>query len=40
VSHVITLTGVVHEASSGKLTGFYIADSGRGRINVITCTTI
>lgn len=31
VNHKITVTGVVCDAESGEVAGFYIADSGRGR---------
>lgn len=36
VNHAVTLTGVVHAADSGDLIGFYIADSGRGRVSDMT----
>uniref|UniRef100_UPI0034DE183A cadherin-like domain-containing protein n=1 Tax=Candidatus Thiodubiliella endoseptemdiera TaxID=2738886 RepID=UPI0034DE183A len=36
VNHAVTLTGAVHSASTGELMGFYISDSGRGKINDMT----
>jgi Ca2+-binding RTX toxin-like protein len=32
VDHVVTVTGVVRNAASNALMGFYIADSGRGKV--------
>jgi hypothetical protein len=36
VNHAITLTGAVHNANTGDLMGFYISDSGRGKVNDMT----
>ena len=33
VNHAVTVTGAVHDADTGVLLGFYIADSGRGRVS-------
>lgn len=33
VDHVITVTGVAYDATTGALNGFYIADSGRGLVS-------
>ncbi len=33
VDHVATVTGAVCDANTGALTGFYIADSGRGMVS-------
>jgi hypothetical protein len=33
VNHAVTLTGAVHNANTGDLMGFYISDSGRGKVN-------
>lgn len=33
LNHVVNLTGVVYAADTGKVQGFYIADSGRGVIS-------
>ena len=35
-NHVVTLTGVACDASSGAIQGFYIADSGRGKVSDMT----
>ncbi|BEV16155.1 calcium-binding protein [Herbaspirillum sp. DW155] len=32
LNHVVTVTGVACDASSGEVLGFYIADSGRGQV--------
>ncbi|RKP56661.1 calcium-binding protein [Pararobbsia silviterrae] len=34
--HVVTVTGVACDAKTGALAGFYIADSGRGRVRDMT----
>jgi YD repeat-containing protein len=36
VNHVITFTGVALDAVSGAINGFYIADSGRGKVSDMT----
>ncbi|RUA04629.1 MAG: hypothetical protein DSY43_05960 [Gammaproteobacteria bacterium] len=36
VNHAVTLTGAVHNAGNGELVGFYISDSGRGKVNDMT----
>ncbi|ALU90072.1 hemolysin-type calcium binding protein [Herbaspirillum rubrisubalbicans M1] len=36
VNHMVTLTGVACDASSGAINGFYIADSGRGLVSDMT----
>ena len=36
VNHAVTLTGAVYDAAGGSLAGFYIADSGRGKVNDMT----
>lgn len=36
VDHVVTVTGVVCDAASGAINGFYIADSGRGLVTDMT----
>lgn len=36
VNHAVTLTGAVHNADSGELLGFYLADSGRGKVGDMT----
>lgn len=36
VNHVVTITGAVRDASTGALTGFYIADSGRQLVSDMT----
>jgi Ca2+-binding RTX toxin-like protein len=36
VNHVVTVTGVACDASSGSINGFYIADSGRGKVSDMT----
>lgn len=33
INHVVTLTGVACDARSGVVDGFYIADSGRGKVS-------
>lgn len=35
-NHVVTVTGVACDATSGSITGFYIADSGRGLVGDMT----
>lgn len=36
VNHVVTVTGVACDAATGALNGFYIADSGRGKVSDMT----
>ena len=36
VNHVVTVTGVACDAADGAITGFYIADSGRGKVSDMT----
>lgn len=36
VNHAVTLTGAVFGADDGELKGFYLADSGRGRVDDMT----
>lgn len=36
VNHVVTLTGVVYGESDGRLLGFYLSDSGRGKVSDMT----
>lgn len=36
VNHVVTVTGVACDANTGAITGFYIADSGRGLVSDMT----
>jgi len=36
VNHVVTVTGVACDAVTGDITGFYIADSGRGKVSDMT----
>ncbi|WP_227657515.1 hypothetical protein [Candidatus Magnetaquicoccus inordinatus] len=36
VNHVVTVTGVACDATSGTINGFYIADSGRGLVSDMT----
>lgn len=36
VNHVVTVTGVACDAGNGAINGFYIADSGRGRVSDMT----
>lgn len=36
VNHVVTVTGVACDAATGEINGFYIADSGRGRVSDMT----
>jgi Ca2+-binding RTX toxin-like protein len=36
VNHVVTLTGVACDAATGAINGFYIADSGRGKVSDMT----
>ena len=36
VNHVVTVTGVAVEANTGAINGFYIADSGRGKVSDMT----
>ncbi|MDH4609349.1 hypothetical protein E8F12_12435 [Pseudomonas sp. BN102] len=36
VNHVVTVTGAAYSETSGKLLGFYIADSGRQRVSDMT----
>ncbi|MGI4847571.1 MAG: calcium-binding protein, partial [Janthinobacterium lividum] len=36
VNHVVTVTGVAADASTGAINGFYIADSGRGKVSDMT----
>ncbi|MDO9437983.1 calcium-binding protein [Hydrogenophaga sp.] len=33
VNHAVTLTGVVYNATTGELEGFYLSDSGRGLVS-------
>ena len=35
-NHVVTVTGVACDASTGAINGFYIADSGRGKVSDMT----
>ena len=36
VNHAVTLTGVVYDEAKGTLAGFYLADSGRGKVSDMT----
>ena len=36
VNHVVTVTGVACDAATGAINGFYIADSGRGKVSDMT----
>jgi len=36
VNHAVTLTGVVYNENDGSLAGFYITDSGRGKVSDMT----
>ncbi|HSX94277.1 MAG TPA: calcium-binding protein, partial [Hydrogenophaga sp.] len=36
VNHAVTLTGAVFRADDGELAGFYVADSGRARVDDMT----
>jgi Ca2+-binding RTX toxin-like protein len=36
VNHVVTVTGVACDATTGSINGFYIADSGRGLVSDMT----
>ncbi|WP_253907243.1 hypothetical protein [Herbaspirillum rubrisubalbicans] len=36
INHVVTVTGVACNAQTGEITGFYIADSGRGLVSDMT----
>lgn len=36
VNHAVTLTGAVYDSDNGELVGFYIADSGRGKVSDMT----
>jgi len=36
VNHAVTLTGAVYGADDGQLKGFYLTDSGRGRVDDMT----
>ena len=36
VNHVVTVTGVAVDATTGNINGFYIADSGRGKVSDMT----
>jgi len=36
INHAITLTGVVYNETDGSLAGFYVADSGRGKVSDMT----
>ena len=36
VNHAVTVTGVAIDAETGDLNGFYIADSGRGKVSDMT----
>ncbi|MFM8342414.1 MAG: hypothetical protein ACKN9F_09380, partial [Methylomonas sp.] len=36
VNHAVTLTGVVYNETDGSLAGFYITDSGRGKVSDMT----
>jgi Ca2+-binding RTX toxin-like protein len=36
VNHVVTVTGVACDAATGEINGFYIADSGRGKVSDMT----
>lgn len=36
VNHVVTVTGVACDATTGAINGFYIADSGRGMVSDMT----
>lgn len=36
VNHVVTVTGVACDATTGAINGFYIADSGRGKVSDMT----
>lgn len=36
VNHVVTVTGVACDATTGSINGFYIADSGRGKVSDMT----
>lgn len=36
VNHVVTVTGVACDATTGNINGFYIADSGRGLVSDMT----
>lgn len=36
VNHVVTVTGVACDAITGEINGFYIADSGRGKVSDMT----
>ena len=36
VNHAVTLTGAVYAQDTGELVGFYLSDSGRGRVNDMT----
>ncbi|WP_112076531.1 calcium-binding protein [Herbaspirillum rubrisubalbicans] len=36
INHAVTLTGAVYGESDGALLGFYLADSGRGRVSDMT----
>jgi Ca2+-binding RTX toxin-like protein len=36
VNHAVTLTGLVYDEAKGTLAGFYLADSGRGKVSDMT----
>ncbi|MGI4850199.1 MAG: calcium-binding protein [Janthinobacterium lividum] len=36
VNHVVTVTGVANDVATGAINGFYMADSGRGRVSDMT----
>lgn len=36
VNHVVTVTGVACDSATGDISGFYIADSGRGKVSDMT----
>jgi hypothetical protein len=36
VNHAVTLTGAVYKESDGSLVGFYLTDSGRGKVSDMT----
>jgi Ca2+-binding RTX toxin-like protein len=36
VNHAVTLTGAVYDATTGALAGFYLTDSGRGKVADMT----